>query len=195
MTPELLREFTRKADLHATAGKDLARCCSNNEAVVLYTAALLMRPHAIFECGTAIGWSSMWLAAGANSDEHHRHVPSHEWNIPVYSFDLAERTQYFSHPNVQKIIGDYREKIETFASPFRGKKKLFFIDGDHSYTGVEADFNATLPFLEPDDKIIFHDIISEKGSHAFDDKLQNLAPYWRREEYKTYNGIVVYSAR
>jgi hypothetical protein len=196
MTPELLEQFARKIKLQNSpvTSKSMAYCCSNDEAIVLYATALQHRPAAIFECGTAVGWSSMWLAAGANSDEHHRHVERTGWDTPVYSFDLTTRPQHFMHHNVQKIIGDYSEKINSYAHQWLGFSKLFFIDGDHSLAGIRKDWDATESVVEPGDKIIFHDVILERGSRRFDEEFQAKFPNYRRELYRTYNGIVVYTA-
>jgi len=196
MTPEMLEQFARKNRLAVdqATSKDVAYCCSNDEAIVLYTTALQLRPAAIFECGTAVGWSSYWLAAGANANEHHRHVPARDWDVPVYSFDVWKRDQLFSHDCVQKIIGRYNELINHYGSRFYGRTKLFFIDGNHSLEGIQKDWFATESVVEPGDKIIFHDVISETGSRRFDEQFQDSFPNYRRELYRTYNGIVVYTA-
>lgn len=41
---------------------------------------------------------------------------------------------------------------------------LIFIDGDHSYDGAMADFNAYRPFLKPGGWIAFHDIQPQRKS-------------------------------
>jgi len=196
MTPEMLEQFARKARLAAdpNTSKDVAYCCSNDEALVLYATALQHRPDAIFECGTGVGWSSYWLAAGAGANEHHRHVPGRDWDVSIYSFDVWGREQLFSHDYVQKIIGSYDELINPYGSRFYGRTKLFFIDGDHTLKGVRKDWDATESVVEPGDKVIFHDVISERGSRRFDAEFQERYPNYRRELYRTYNGIVVYTA-
>lgn len=70
----------------------------------------------------------------------------------------------------QRIIpirGDSRSPqiINRVRSALRGKLLDFlFIDGDHSYDGVKADFSNYRPLVRPGGWIAFHDIVRDFGS-------------------------------
>ena len=52
---------------------------------------------------------------------------------------------------------------------------VIFIDGDHSYEGVKADFEESIKILNPNGKIVFHDINSLlcQGVVEFWNKIKN----------------------
>jgi predicted O-methyltransferase YrrM len=43
----------------------------------------------------------------------------------------------------------------------RGRFDLLFIDGDHSYEGVKADFEMYAPLVRPGGVVAFHDIVAD----------------------------------
>ena len=69
---------------------------------------------------------------------------------------LATNYQYIGgdshHPNQTSRFGDYDW---DFA----------FIDGDHSYEGVKADFYNLLPYLKKGTQVAFHDIVISDFHH------------------------------
>jgi cephalosporin hydroxylase len=70
----------------------------------------------------------------------------------------------------QKIVsvrGDSRAPatVQRVRSRLRGHPlDLLFIDGDHSYDGVKADFVNYSPLLRPGGLIVLHDIIPDHGA-------------------------------
>lgn len=50
---------------------------------------------------------------------------------------------------------------------------LLFIDGDHHYAGVSADFNSWFPMLAPDAVIAFHDQFDSGVSRLIDEAVRN----------------------
>lgn len=62
---------------------------------------------------------------------------------------------------------------------------VLFIDGDHSYAGVKADFDLWSPLVRPGGLVIFHDILPHKTvAHCEVDKFWNeLKPCYAFEEY------------
>jgi predicted O-methyltransferase YrrM len=76
---------------------------------------------------------------------------------------LAERTKLFKRwsANVQIVTGDSHEQKtwrEVEAILDDRKLDFLFIDGDHSYEGVKADFLDYSGFVRPGGLIAFHDI-------------------------------------
>ena len=50
--------------------------------------------------------------------------------------------------------------------PGDGKTDFLFIDGDHTYQGVKADFEMYAPLVRPGGLVVFHDIC--KHAEAMD---------------------------
>lgn len=76
---------------------------------------------------------------------------------------LAERTTLFRRwsANVRVVTGDSHQQSvwNDVNDILRGEKLDFlFIDGDHSYEGVEMDFEDYKGFVRPGGLIAFHDI-------------------------------------
>ena len=76
---------------------------------------------------------------------------------------LAKRTALFQSfaPRVKVVTGDSHDpSVKQFISDLlRGDKLDFlFIDGDHSYEGVRADYEMYKEFVGEDGVIAFHDI-------------------------------------
>lgn len=80
---------------------------------------------------------------------------------------LAARTQTFKRwsANVHVVIGDSHEQnTRREVEDTLGDNKLdfLFIDGDHSYEGVKADFEDYRGFVRPGGLIAFHDIVDSE---------------------------------
>ncbi len=64
-----------------------------------------------------------------------------------------------TYPRFESIIGDSKS-VYTIKEADKGESYDFiFIDGDHSYEGVAADFINYRPLLSPGGCIAFHDIV------------------------------------
>ncbi|MEO8732948.1 MAG: class I SAM-dependent methyltransferase, partial [Flavobacteriales bacterium] len=48
-----------------------------------------------------------------------------------------------------------------------------FIDGDHTYEGVKADYERYRPLVRPGGKIVFHDVVEHRSSACQVDR------FWR----------------
>jgi predicted O-methyltransferase YrrM len=82
---------------------------------------------------------------------------------------LAARTTQFKRftANVHVVTGDSHEQRTRQAVGDilgRGREKLdfLFIDGDHSYEGVKADWEDYRGFVRPGGLIAFHDIVDSE---------------------------------
>jgi cephalosporin hydroxylase len=70
---------------------------------------------------------------------------------------------------IVSIRGDSRDPktLERVRSLLRGHPlDLLFIDGDHSYAGVKADFSNFSPLVGTGGLIVFHDIVRDLGSRC-----------------------------
>jgi cephalosporin hydroxylase len=76
---------------------------------------------------------------------------------------LAKRTALFQSfaPRVRVVTGDsHSEEIKAQVAGILKDEKLdfLFIDGDHSYEGVKADWDMYREFVRPGGIVAFHDI-------------------------------------
>jgi len=69
---------------------------------------------------------------------------------------------------------------------------FLFIDGDHTYEGVRADFMMYSPFVRDGGLIAFHDVAESGGSREVHRLWEELKPNYRHEEFihKTGSGAM-----
>ncbi len=67
--------------------------------------------------------------------------------------------------NLRIFIGDsHSPEAQAFlAAHMTEKADVAFIDGDHSYEGVQADIDLVLPFCKPGTLLILHDTVACSG--------------------------------
>jgi predicted O-methyltransferase YrrM len=126
-------------------------------------------PRRILEIGTANGGSLFTFARVSAPDAHVISVdlPHGEfgggypaWKIPLYRA-FARRSQ-----RLDLVRGD--SHAETTVARVRAllageQLDFLFIDGDHTYDGVRADFESYSPLVRPGGLIGFHDIAEPRG--------------------------------
>lgn len=115
----------------------------------LYNAMRSINPKKILEIGVNQGGTSkMW-----------QHLLPEDGL--VVSVDLGLGSEYWTDfsglPPVKMVVGDSHdritiERVRAFA-PF----DAIFIDGDHSYEGVKADYNNYVPMVRSGGLVSFHD--------------------------------------
>ena len=84
-----------------------------------------------------------------------------EWKIPLYE-SFARKSQ-----KIELIRGDsHSTKTHTQLKAILNGRKIdyLFIDGDHTYEGVSADFYSYGALMSEDGIIAFHDIVSDKSA-------------------------------
>jgi len=79
-----------------------------------------------------------------------------DWKVPLYkAFALPTQDIHLIRANSHDP-----ETLETIKEILNGRKVDFlFIDGDHSYEGVKADFKMYSPLVNNGGLIAFHDIV------------------------------------
>jgi cephalosporin hydroxylase len=118
------------------------------------------RPANVCEVGAAGGGTAMLFARAAAPD------------ATLISIDLAfnearrEAVTRFAlpHQRVVCIEGDSHnpDSLEVVRSSLRGGAlDLLYLDGDHSYQGVAADFQMYAPLVRRGGLIVFHDIVPD----------------------------------
>ena len=122
-----------------------SRWVTLEEARLLLKLCLIQQPEVIFESGTANGFSTMWLSVVG---------------VPVYTFDPVDRTKLWDNLGIINItyVKDKFSSVVFTYSELSSCRKAFFIDGDHSSSGVQSDCAAVKQYAKVDDIVIFHDL-------------------------------------
>jgi len=130
-----------------------------------------------YECGTRRGWSACWMALGG--------AFVHTWDIE--DLEGIERGTNLGE-RIQRHIGPFDLGV---GKPLNYEKEpvLIFIDGDHSYEGVQRDFEAVLPYLLQGDVVVFNDTKSWKNVAQYIDDLKKLG--FPVKDIDTYYGTAV----
>jgi predicted O-methyltransferase YrrM len=122
-----------------------------DEAAALYKAVRSMIiPSDMIEIGRAEGGSTILMAAAARPETRFVSFDSD----PVNDENLASFFEKMLPPrHVELLIADSQT-----ADIFQYQVGLVFIDGDHTYEGVKADFQNWLPAVLKGGYLVFHDI-------------------------------------
>jgi len=144
-----------------------------DEALFLYELAAGIEEGCIVEVGSYRGRSTAALAQGSMSSN----------NLPVFAvephepyqgyyggnFDAEDRAAFFRtmlSTKSYKVVRLLNTVSETVAAAWKKPVGLLFIDGDHSYEGVKADFDNWASHMLPDATVVFDDSIDENcGPH------------------------------
>jgi predicted O-methyltransferase YrrM len=135
-----------------------------DEAARLYGVARDVEDGAVVEIGRFKGGSTFLLAASLDGRaalwSYDIHV-SHDATYTGADLDadlLGALRRYGLDGNVHLVVGDSRS-VEPPPEPIR----VLFIDGDHSYEGVRADWDHWGGRLEPGGHALFHDAVDHGG--------------------------------
>jgi len=168
-----------------------ARWVTEDEGAIIYSLVTIFRPANCFECGTANGYSALWLASDLGEEGK------------VHTFDPIDRPKVWDEPDFNipesirdKIIYHNTKFSEGLASVLVNCKgsSIFFIDGDHSQTGVKEDIEAVKPFIKKEDIIVFHDATERSVIKRYLKLIEELKSTNSLEDifhFKTRRGIKV----
>jgi predicted O-methyltransferase YrrM len=121
-----------------------------------------MKPSIAVEIGSARGRSACFIAMALKQNGFGQlyAVDPHtatDWNDyeSVETYDvMSANLRKLDLEDVVSIVRNYsREALAMLPRPF----DLVFIDGDHSYEGVKADWNNYTPHMSPFGVVVFHD--------------------------------------
>lgn len=116
----------------------------------------------IAEIGSYVGASACCFGAGLTKKENKNIICIDTWNNDAMTEGSRDTWAEF-----QENIANFSTHVipvRGFSSEVVGQVRsvtnvldLLFIDGDHSYDGVKADWEAYKTFLRPGSIIVFHD--------------------------------------
>lgn len=133
------------------------------ELAVLFSRVLELRPEVIVEIGIGKGGTSWaWSKISSVKQIIAIDMPNGPWG----GGPSDEKIQYIkdnSHCPYNYIAGDSKDgcvfsKVKDYLSITGGNIDFLFIDGDHSYEGVRADYELYSPLVRKGGLIAFHDI-------------------------------------
>lgn len=157
------------ADFVFGTGAWLAGALQHREEILPFIKSFPEPPRAVAEIGRAQGGTLALLCSAAAPDALviSLDLPGGAFSGELSSFNKAFwrrpllRAMKGPGRRLELIDGDSRspESLRRFAEALGGRRlDLLFIDGDHSYDGVKADFERYSGFVRPGGVIAFHDI-------------------------------------
>ena len=144
---------------------------TGNEGELLYELAKGCTGRGVIvEIGSWKGKSTVWLAVGSKAGKKigvyaidpHTGSSEHK-DILGKSSTFKEFKENVKRAKVDDVVTPIVKKSEDAAADFNKPVELLFIDGDHSYDSVLADFTAWFPKLIDGGIIAFHDTIGWEG--------------------------------
>lgn len=144
--------------------------------LLLYSLIRNIRPTTIVETGTCHGASTIWMAAAlesAHADNPGAHVHTFDLfeldpdsrlrEMPLYKDQVGQVRKRFKDSGLDHRItlhvGDSSANIRHLAQQHPNLPIEFaYIDADHSYAGVTADFQAVDPLIPVGGYVMLHDI-------------------------------------
>jgi cephalosporin hydroxylase len=141
---------------------------------------IALRPRVVVEIGTASGGTLFLLARAAAPD-----ALLVSLDLPGGSFgggyQAWRKPLYRSFARDDQRIVLLRGDSHDPALAARLRKLLagrpvdvLFIDGDHRYEGVKADFETYSPLVRPGGLVAFHDIVPDPGQEGME-----VSRFWR----------------
>lgn len=137
------------------------------EIAAFLERAAALRPRIVVEIGTASGGTLFLLTRVAAPDALlvSLDLPGgrfgggyQAWRKPLYrSFAAAGQRIVLLRGNSHDAAMAARLRRLLAGRPI----DLLFIDGDHSYAGVKADFDTYAPLVRPGGLVAFHDIVPD----------------------------------
>jgi predicted O-methyltransferase YrrM len=135
-----------------------------DSAWVLYGLARSLRPKVCVEIGSARGKSAcaVGLALRRIGGGKLYAIDPHsttDWNDTDSVDTLTIMKAHLEKAGVTDYVEIIRKTSGEAAKGWDKKIDLIFIDGDHSYEGVKADWDLFLPHLSEFAVVVFHDTI------------------------------------
>ncbi len=120
----------------------------------------------VLEIGSFMGKSTTVLAKSVSLAGGDQVIAVDPQTLPAVTdpagTDTASLRQAFRHTleanGLEHVVDFYRLRSDEFARNWNRPIRLLWIDGDHTYTGVAADFDNFSHYLGPGAVVAFHDV-------------------------------------
>jgi len=135
-----------------------------DSAWLLYGLARSIKPKVCVEIGSARGKSAcaVGLALRRNGGGKLYAIDPHsptQWNDADSTDSFAIITKHLQKAGVSDYVEIVRKTSKEAAAGWPRPIDLIFIDGDHSYEGVKADWDLFIPHVSEFGVVVFHDTI------------------------------------
>ena len=139
------------------------------ERLLLYGLVYGLKPAVCLEIGTFHGGSSLLICAAMDDSDFGRlvcvdpnpKIATADWEKISHRASLVRASSPEALPQAVELAGQ----------PF----DFAFVDGDHSYEGLQRDIEGLLPLLAPDAYLLCHDCFYPDVRRAIDDALSRHA--------------------
>lgn len=135
-----------------------------DSAWLLYGLCRSMKPSVCVEIGSARGKSACFvgMALKENGSGRLYAIDPHtdtNWNDinSEATYEAIQNT--VEHLDIKQFVTIVRKTSSEALQDWSEEIDLLFIDGDHSYEGVKADWKGFRPFMKPFGLVVFHDTI------------------------------------
>lgn len=152
--------WTRITNTHLRQSFSIESHLTLRERIALYD--LCSQSTVIAEIGSYIGASACCFGAAALRTGNKRILCIDTWNNDAMSEGNWDTWTQFQ--NNTSLYSSFITPVRGFSTQVVEKIQaitpaidLLFIDGDHSYEGVKADWDAYKAFLKPGSIVVFHD--------------------------------------
>ncbi|HWB61286.1 MAG TPA: class I SAM-dependent methyltransferase [Chthoniobacteraceae bacterium] len=135
-----------------------------DSAWLLHGLARSMKPEVCVEIGSARGKSACYIGLALRRNGKGKlyaidpHSPT-RWNDTQSTDTFAIITENLRKAGVAEQVEIVRETSAQARARITQPIDMLFIDGDHSYEGVKADWDLFAPLVKPFGVVIFHDTI------------------------------------
>jgi predicted O-methyltransferase YrrM len=172
--PERLRGFEDLAFLFSSNQLNVGLAVlAFDEGAHLYRTVRQLSHATVVEIGRFKGGSTFLMAAALTPNSR---LYSFDWFVerrsPLLKSNGTRRHPAVGRPDFDQRLRDALERYElgdrvhlivadsrTTPPPAEGCD-LVFIDGDHSYQGVRADYDHWAPHVRPGGRLLFHDAVA-----------------------------------
>ena len=135
-----------------------------DSAWLLYGLARSIKPKVCVEIGSARGKSAcaVGLALRRNGVGKLYAIDPHsptDWNDSDSTDSFAVISAHLARAGVTDFVEIVRQTSAEAAKSWDRPIDLIFIDGDHSYEGVKADWELFIPHISEFGVVVFHDTL------------------------------------
>lgn len=118
------------------------------------------QPRTVLELGLFQGGTLYVWARAIDSTDRLVSVDQPVWNDRIHTRRAEFYPTFASSANIDVVYGDSHAErtYEEVADHFEEGVDFLFVDGDHTYDGVEEDFTTYRQLVADDGVIAFHDI-------------------------------------
>jgi len=172
-------------DQSKLAGLEYAKgSVTAHEGVYLQELIKLLNPEVVVEIGSWIGVSTIYLAQAMKEqgkgkvfaiDPHQNYALHRRRHLPDTEPILRENLKRFE---VEEFVQVIRKTSLEALSSWVERIDLLFVDGNHLFNSVRADFFGFSPWIPSGGVLVFHDYLKLAGPRRVVDEIVKPSNLW-----------------